>query len=50
VSDSDHLGAIADVRIAAWLATERVPFALEAGAVRPAAGGQWSTVVIAGRR
>ncbi|HEY1920472.1 MAG TPA: UTP--glucose-1-phosphate uridylyltransferase [Streptosporangiaceae bacterium] len=30
VSNSDNLGALADVRIAAWLATERVPFALEA--------------------
>ena len=30
VSNSDNLGAIADVRIAAWLAAEQVPFALEA--------------------
>ncbi len=30
VSNSDNLGALADVRIAAWLAAERVPFALEA--------------------
>ena len=30
VSNSDNLGAIADVRIAAWLAAEGVPFALEA--------------------
>ena len=30
VSDSDNLGALADVRIAAWLAAEQVPFALEA--------------------
>jgi UTP--glucose-1-phosphate uridylyltransferase len=30
VSNSDNLGALADVRIAAWLATEQVPFALEA--------------------
>jgi len=30
VSNSDNLGAVADVRIAAWLAAERVPFALEA--------------------
>jgi UTP--glucose-1-phosphate uridylyltransferase len=30
VSNSDNLGALADVRIAVWLATEQVPFALEA--------------------
>ena len=30
VSNSDNLGALAAVRIAAWLATEQVPFALEA--------------------
>jgi UTP--glucose-1-phosphate uridylyltransferase len=30
VSNSDNLGAVADVRIAAWLAAGRVPFALEA--------------------
>ena len=30
VSNSDNLGALADVRIAAWLAAGRVPFALEA--------------------
>ena len=30
VSNSDNLGALADVRIAAWQATEQVPFALEA--------------------
>jgi len=30
VSNSDNLGALADVRIAGWLATEQVPFALEA--------------------
>ena len=30
VSNSDNLGAHADVRIAAWLAAEQVPFALEA--------------------
>jgi UTP--glucose-1-phosphate uridylyltransferase len=30
VSNSDNLGAIADVRIASWLAAEQVPFALEA--------------------
>jgi UTP--glucose-1-phosphate uridylyltransferase len=30
VSNSDNLGALADARIAAWLAAERVPFALEA--------------------
>ena len=29
VSNSDNLGALADVRIAAWLAAEQVPFALE---------------------
>jgi UTP--glucose-1-phosphate uridylyltransferase len=29
VSNSDNLGALADVRIAAWLAEEQVPFALE---------------------
>ncbi len=30
ISNSDNLGALADVRIAAWLAAEQVPFALEA--------------------
>ena len=30
VSNSDNLGAVADARIAAWLAAEQVPFALEA--------------------
>jgi UTP--glucose-1-phosphate uridylyltransferase len=30
VSNCDNLGALADARIAAWLAAERVPFALEA--------------------
>ncbi len=30
VSNSDNLGALADVRIAAWVAAEQVPFALEA--------------------
>jgi UTP--glucose-1-phosphate uridylyltransferase len=30
VSNSSNLGALADARIAAWLATEEVPFALEA--------------------
>ena len=30
VSNSDNLGAVADVRIAAWLAAQQVPFALEA--------------------
>ena len=30
VSNSDNLGARADVRVAAWLAAEQVPFALEA--------------------
>ena len=36
VSNSDNLGALADVRIAAWLAAERVPFALEAARGTPA--------------
>jgi UTP--glucose-1-phosphate uridylyltransferase len=36
VSNSDNLGAIADVRIATWLAAERVPFALEAVRGTPA--------------
>jgi UTP--glucose-1-phosphate uridylyltransferase len=36
VSNSDNLGALADVRIAAWLAAERVPFALEAVRGTPA--------------
>jgi UTP--glucose-1-phosphate uridylyltransferase len=36
VSNSDNLGAIADVRIAAWFAAERVPFALEATRGTPA--------------
>jgi UTP--glucose-1-phosphate uridylyltransferase len=30
VSNADNLGALADVRAAAWLAAEQVPFALEA--------------------
>jgi UTP--glucose-1-phosphate uridylyltransferase len=30
VSNSDNLGALADVRIAAWMAAEQAPFALEA--------------------
>ncbi len=30
VSNSDNLGALADVRIAAWVAAEQVPFTLEA--------------------
>jgi UTP--glucose-1-phosphate uridylyltransferase len=30
VSNSDNLGALADVRIAAWVAAEGVPFAMEA--------------------
>jgi UTP--glucose-1-phosphate uridylyltransferase len=30
VSNSDNLGALADARIAAWLAAEQVPFAMEA--------------------
>ena len=36
VSNSDNLGAIADVRIAAWIAAEQVPFALEATRGTPA--------------
>jgi UTP--glucose-1-phosphate uridylyltransferase len=36
VSNSDNLGALADVRIATWLAAERVPFALEAVRGTPA--------------
>ena len=36
VSNSDNLGALPDTRIAAWLATERVPFALEAVRGTPA--------------
>jgi UTP--glucose-1-phosphate uridylyltransferase len=36
VSNSDNLGALADVRIAAWLAARRVPFALEAVRGTPA--------------
>ncbi len=36
VSNSDNLGALADVRIAAWQATEQVPFALEAVRGTPA--------------
>jgi UTP--glucose-1-phosphate uridylyltransferase len=36
VSNSDNLGAIADVRIAAWVAAEQVPFALEAARGTPA--------------
>jgi UTP--glucose-1-phosphate uridylyltransferase len=36
VSNSDNLGALADVRIATWLAAERVPFALEAVPGTPA--------------
>jgi UTP--glucose-1-phosphate uridylyltransferase len=36
VSNSDNLGAIADVRIAAWFAGEQVPFALEATRGTPA--------------
>jgi UTP--glucose-1-phosphate uridylyltransferase len=30
ISNSDNLGALADTRIAAWLAAEQVPFAMEA--------------------
>ena len=36
VSNSDNLGAIADVRAAAWIAAEQVPFALEATRGTPA--------------
>jgi UTP--glucose-1-phosphate uridylyltransferase len=36
VSNSDNLGALADTRIAAWLAAEQVPFALEAVRGTPA--------------
>ncbi len=36
VSNSDNLGALADIRIAAWLAAEQVPFALEAVRGTPA--------------
>jgi UTP--glucose-1-phosphate uridylyltransferase len=36
VSNSDNLGALADVRLAAWLAAEQVPFALEAVRGTPA--------------
>jgi UTP--glucose-1-phosphate uridylyltransferase len=36
VSNSDNLGALADVRAAAWLAAEQVPFALEAVRGTPA--------------
>jgi UTP--glucose-1-phosphate uridylyltransferase len=36
VSNSDNLGALADARIAAWLAKEQVPFALEAVRGTPA--------------
>ncbi|HEY2237358.1 MAG TPA: UTP--glucose-1-phosphate uridylyltransferase [Streptosporangiaceae bacterium] len=36
VSNSDNLGAIADVRIADWFAAEQVPFALEATRGTPA--------------
>jgi len=36
VSNSDNLGALADARIAAWLAAEQVPFALEAVRGTPA--------------
>src|SRR5690349_21173432 len=36
VSNSDNLGALADVRIAAWLAAEQVPFTLEAVRGTPA--------------
>jgi UTP--glucose-1-phosphate uridylyltransferase len=36
VSNCDNLGALADVRIAAWLAAQQVPFALEAVRGTPA--------------
>lgn len=36
VSNSDNLGALADVRVAAWLAAEQVPFALKAVRGTPA--------------
>ena len=36
VSNSDNLGALADVRIAAWIAAQQVPFALEAVRGTPA--------------
>ena len=36
VSNSDNLGALADVRIAVWLAAQQVPFALEAVRGTPA--------------
>jgi UTP--glucose-1-phosphate uridylyltransferase len=36
VSNSDNLGALADVRIAAWVADEEVPFAMEAVRGTPA--------------
>ena len=36
VSNSDNLGALADARIAAWLAAKQVPFALEAVRGTPA--------------
>jgi UTP--glucose-1-phosphate uridylyltransferase len=36
VSNSDNLGALADVRLASWLAAEGVPFALEAVRGTPA--------------
>jgi UTP--glucose-1-phosphate uridylyltransferase len=36
VSNSDNLGALADVRLAAWIADEQVPFAMEAVRGTPA--------------
>lgn len=36
VSNSDNLGALVDVRIAAWLASEHVPFAMETVVGTPA--------------
>ncbi|MGH3186474.1 MAG: UTP--glucose-1-phosphate uridylyltransferase [Streptosporangiaceae bacterium] len=36
ISNSDNLGALVDVRVAAWLAAEQVPFAMEAVRGTPA--------------
>jgi UTP--glucose-1-phosphate uridylyltransferase len=36
ISNSDNLGALVDVRVAAWVAAEQVPFALEAVRGTPA--------------
>ncbi len=45
VSNSDNLGALADARLAAWLAAEQAPFALEAVRGTPAdrKGGHLAT-------